>query len=179
MLLLDGIVLGLVLGLLTGGSFARFARVHLKGECLFMPLLAFQLIVPRLATALGLAPAFALALWVTAMCGLIALALWNRHWAGLSIAALGIALNVVVIVANGAMPVSLDAIARLDPKLVPNFDLVHEQLTDETRLQGLADVIAVPGPKWHRGVASPGDLLLSAGAGIFVFSAMRKKSEEG
>jgi hypothetical protein len=178
-LLLDGIVLGLALGLLAGGSFARFSRVHLKGEYLFMPLLAFQLLVPRLATMLGFAPAVALGLWVAAMCGLIALALWNRRWLGLSIAALGIALNVVVIVANGAMPVSLDAIARLDPTLVPQFDLVHEQLTSETRFQGLADVIAFPGPKWHRGVASPGDFLLSAGAGIFVFAAMRKKSEDG
>ena len=177
MLLLDGIVLGLIVGLLAGGSFARFGRVSLKGEYLILPLLIFQLAVPRVASALNIPGVFALGLWVAVMCLLVALALWNRRWIGLTIAALGIALNIVVIVANGAMPVSLDAVARLDPTVVPQFDLVHESLGAETRLAGLADVIAIPGPSWHRGVASPGDILLSAGAGIFVFAAMRKRSE--
>lgn len=178
MLLLDGIVLGIVAGLLAGGSLARFGRVRLKGELAILPLLAFQLIVPRIATAMGFSQGVALGVWVVAMCGLVALALWNRHWVGLVIAALGIALNIVVIVANGGMPVSLDAIASLDASLVPKFDLVHTPLTAETRFPGLADVIAVPGPRWHRGVVSPGDVLLSLGAGFFVFSAMRRKAEK-
>ncbi len=179
MLLLDGIVIGLVGGLLSGGSVVALGRIKLKGEYLLLPLLVFQLLVPRLAGALGLSHVVALGLWVAVMCALVALAVWNRRWLGLVVAALGIALNIVVIVANGAMPVSLDAVARLDPTVVPRFDLVHEQLTAETRFTGLADIIAVPGPGWHRGVASPGDFLLSAGAGMFVFAAMRRKSENG
>ncbi|MCE5191189.1 MAG: DUF5317 domain-containing protein, partial [Actinomycetia bacterium] len=165
MLLLDGIVLGLVIGALSGGSLSRFGRVKLKGEHLLLPLLVFQLAIPRLCDALGLPTRLSLVFWIAVMCALVVLGLWNRRWLGLSIAALGIALNIVVIAANGAMPVSLDAVARLDSKVVPRFDLVHEALTDETRFKGLADIIALPGPAWHRGVASPGDFLLSAGAG--------------
>lgn len=179
MLLLDGIVLGLLIGALSGGSLSRFGQVKLKGEHLLLPLLVFQLAIPRLCDALGLSARLSLVLWIAVMCALVVLALWNWRWLGLSIAALGIALNILVIAANGAMPVSLDAVARLDSKVVPRFDLVHEALTDETRFKGLADVIALPGPAWHRGVASPGDFLLSAGAGVFVFAAMRKKSENG
>jgi len=178
-LLLDGIVLGLLVGVLAGGSLKRFGAVRLKGEYLILPLLAFQLAVPRLATALGLPSRIAFVAWVAVMIGLVALALWNRRWLGLAIAAVGIALNIVVIVANGAMPVSLDAVARLDSTVVPKFDLLHEPLTAETRLEGLADIIPIPGPTWHRGVASVGDLLLFAGAGFFVFAAMREDSEAG
>lgn len=105
MLLLDGIVIGLVVGLLSGGSVVALGRIKLKGEYLLLPLLVFQLLVPRIAGALGLSHAVALGLWVAVMCALVALAVWNRRWLGLVVAALGIALNIVVIVANGAMPV--------------------------------------------------------------------------
>lgn len=175
MLLLDGIILGLLAGLVSGGRLGNLAHAKLKGEAVIIGMLVFQLSVPRLTLLLGLTGSIPLVLWLLSMAALVALALVNWRSAGMVLAALGIALNIVAIGANGAMPVSTEAIARLDPALTPRFDLLHEPLTEETRLIGLTDAIAIPGPVWHRGVTSLGDFFLSFGAGLYVFVAMHEK----
>jgi hypothetical protein len=173
-LLLDGIVLGLIAGLASGGRFKNLAHAKLKGEVAIVAILLFQLSVPRLTTLFELTGSLPLVVWLLSMAALVVLALLNWRYAGMMLAALGITLNILAIAFNGAMPVSLDAIASIDATVKPEFDLLHKAIDEDTRLVGLTDVIAVSGPSWHRGIASLGDFFLILGAGLYLFVAMHE-----
>ncbi|MBS3940662.1 MAG: DUF5317 domain-containing protein [Actinobacteria bacterium] len=84
----------------------------------------------------------------------------NRHLPGLVLVAAGLAANALVMAANGAMPVSPEAIAALgigDVEVPPGK---HILLDASTRLPWLADVIPVPP---LRSIISVGDILLAIG----------------
>lgn len=84
----------------------------------------------------------------------------NRHLPGLILVAAGLAANALVMAANGAMPVSSEAIAALgigDAEVPPGK---HVLLDASTRLPWLADVIPVPP---LRSIISVGDVLLAVG----------------
>lgn len=84
----------------------------------------------------------------------------NRHLPGLVLVAAGLAANALVMAANGAMPVSPDAIAALgigDVEVPPGK---HVLLDASTRLPWLADIIPVPP---LRSIISVGDVVLAAG----------------
>lgn len=91
----------------------------------------------------------------------------NRHLPGMLLAALGLALNVVVITANGGMPVSLEAaqLAGLEGDS-PNLGIKHEVLGPDTVFPWIADVIPLPGLNI---VISVGDVVLAAGIGWLVY----------
>ncbi|MFA9430103.1 DUF5317 domain-containing protein [Egicoccus sp. AB-alg2] len=84
----------------------------------------------------------------------------NRHLPGLVLVAAGLAMNAVVMAANGAMPVSPEAVAALgiDGAVVPPGK--HMLLDDATRLPWLADIIPVPP---IRSIISVGDIVLALG----------------
>lgn len=84
----------------------------------------------------------------------------NRHLPGMLLAGAGLAVNLVVIIANGAMPVSLEAarIAGIETSLATGIG--HEPMTSSTVLAWLGDVIPLPGIGL---VISPGDIVLAAG----------------
>ncbi|KAF0208988.1 MAG: DUF5317 family protein [Actinomycetota bacterium] len=178
MLLLDGIILGLIAGFATRGRLGNLAHAKLKGEFVILGVLLFQLSVPRFTVLLGLTGSLPLILWLVSMATLVALALVNWRSAGMALAALGILLNILAIGFNGAMPVSPEEIARLYPGVTPRFDLLHEPVNEQTRLTGLTDVIAIPGPPWHKGIASLGDFFLTIGAGLYVFVGMHEESSD-
>ncbi len=137
-----------------------------------------QIALPALASRVGLSQPVALGVWLALMAALVVLALVNRDQPGMLVAALGIALNVVVIGFNGGMPVSERAVALVAPgRSAPEYDLLHRALDGETILPFLADVIPVFGPYPHRGVASIGDVLLSGGVGYFLFASMRRRGD--
>jgi len=123
--------------------------------------------------------------WLVMMGVLAAVLFTNarRRWV-LAIAGLGIAVNVLVIGLNGAMPVSLRAtseigIPRATARVVLAADCLHEAMTSETRLPVLGDVIGVPGSRWQRGVVSIGDLLLAGGLAAWVAVASRSRAADG
>jgi hypothetical protein len=179
LLLLDGILLGLVAGLAAGGSLRHLGNIHLRGEALMLLLLIAQFLIPVLAERLEVPKSPALAAWLLTMAGLVLLALWNRHVTGMLLVAIGISLNVLVIGFNSGMPVSLEAVNWLNPGAAPVFDLLHNPLTERTVLAVLADVVPVPGPSWHRGVASIGDFALLFGVALFIHGGMRSVSDAG
>lgn len=182
MILFEVIILCLLLSLVTGGSIRSLEHERLRGELLLLVLLPLQIAWPRVAEALGVGCSTALAVWLLMMVLLVVvLAVNTRHRWVLGLAGLGIALNVLVISLNGGMPVSMrsvseigasraEAIARMET------DCLHEVLDAETSLPVLGDVIAVPGPKWQRAVASVGDLLLAVGLGGWVFIGSRRQA---
>lgn len=97
---------------------------------------------------------------------LVAVLLNKRTIAFIAMAA-GVALNLIVVAANGGMPVLAHAMP------VAATDQIHIRMTAATRLTWLADIIAVPGPV--NMLISPGDILLGAGVFILLFQGMMYK----
>lgn len=179
MILGEIVLLGLLLSLITGGSLKRLQAEPLKGEWLLLALLPVQVLWPRVASSLGLECVVSMLIWLVLMAALAGVCLWNapQRWP-LAIAGLGIALNILVIGLNSAMPVDIRAaseigVPRATARMTFEIDCLHKELTSDTRLPVLADVIAVPGPRWQRGVVSAGDLMLALGLAGWVFAGSR------
>lgn len=100
----------------------------------------------------------------------------NRHLKSLHLVLLGLALNALVIFANGGhMPVSVQILERAGVEgweeiLKARKDAVHTLLDNSTRLPFLGDTIALPP---LRKAVSPGDLLILLGLmGVVVEGAL-------
>lgn len=180
MILAEIILAGLLLGLATGGSLRNLAREPLKGEWALLSLLPLQLLWPAVADRLGMPCALSIIIWLLLMAGLAIVLMLNarRRWM-LAFAALGIALNILVIGLNQAMPVSIKAASEIGAtrsaaREALAGDCLHEEMDDATRVAFLADVVAVPGPPWRRGVLSLGDVLLACGLATWLGAASRR-----
>jgi hypothetical protein len=92
----------------------------------------------------------------------------NVRIPGVALILVGLALNVVVIAANGAMPVSAAAArnAGVEPPGRGVGDVEHELLTDDTVVPWLGDVLSFPGLP---GVFSVGDVVLALGLGHLIY----------
>lgn len=157
-LVLCALAAALVLGLSLGGSWHRLGATRLVRP---------GLVVAALATQVGGAllggPAVPLSLLASAVlvAGFLAS---NRGLRGTGLVALGLGLNALVVLANGAMPVSLEASGRAG---VSTQRLLldggrHEAAGADTRLPWLGDVVPVRAPVRPE-VVSVGDLLVTAG----------------
>ena len=108
----------------------------------------------------------------------------NRHMVGVPLIAIGFFLNALVIIANGAMPVSERAarFAGIDTgAVVAGSDAKHELASSRTVLLPLADVIPLrlTGPvAWAANVYSFGDIVLAAGIGVLVLGGMERAEDE-
>jgi hypothetical protein len=114
---------------------------------------------------------------------LVSLFLLNHQLPGAKLFALGIALNVLVMVANGGwMPVTPEmthfvhpdrpVVEQIRPSRSKNIILPRA----ETNLWILSDMIPVTLP-WRRNAVSVGDVVLVAGAAQFIFQATGKKRD--
>ncbi|MDZ4179653.1 MAG: DUF5317 family protein [Coriobacteriia bacterium] len=180
MILFEVILASLLLSLLAGGSLRHLQDEPLTGEWALLLLLPVQMLWPGASQRLGLGCSLSMIVWLLLMASLAVVLMLNapRRWM-LAFAALGIAANILVIGVNGAMPVSLKAGSEIGgTRVAVRADLgeecLHEAMDEATRLPFLADVIAIPGPVWQRGVLSVGDLLLVLGLGAWVFAASRR-----
>lgn len=108
-------------------------------------------------------------LLVASFVAVIGFLLANRHLPGMWLAAAGVALNAVVIAANGAMPVSPSAVAVVSDSPASFPVGKHAPLDADTRLPWLADVIPVPP---LRSIVSVGDVVLAAGVARLVVTQM-------
>ncbi len=166
-LLLVVLVLALILGRALGGSLARLGALPLTGALLVLLAVAAQV----LGAALGGA-AYRIGLAVSALLAAAFLASNRRR--GTALIALGLASNALVVGVNGAMPVRAAAAERLGLDLAviagPEHPR-HQQMTSQTRLPVLGDVLPVALPVRPE-VVSIGDVLLVAGAGQLVVLGM-------
>src|SRR6187402_1178463 len=185
-MLIDGIVAGLVTGLLAGGHLANLAAVRLRWIGVL-----FLAVVIRFATEWALnagipfAETFRLPLFAASI-GLLLVGLWvNRAQPGLSLAFIGILLNTIAVVVNGGhMPIwrpSLVA-AGFDPNTILSpfhIILASDALNADFLLHAgpIGDILPIPVP-FIRNVASIGDLFLSAGLGFFLFATVLRSPEE-
>jgi hypothetical protein len=147
----------------------------LRGEGFLLGLLVAQVSVPLLRLT-GPGARVAYYCWLATFPFMASIAWLNRRSPGMAILGSGLLLNFVVIAANGGMPVFGEAIAVLkagvQTAVIPPTDFVHVLGTAATHVPWLADVIPLPGPSWLLAIASPGDLLLSAGIVAFLGAAM-------
>lgn len=99
--------------------------------------------------------------------GVAAFVLRNRMLPGILIAVAGLAMNILVISLNGAMPVSRWAADVAGVEAVGDeMGIKHEIAGPETTLAWLGDVIPIP--ETGR-VISAGDVVLAAGIAVLVY----------
>jgi Family of unknown function (DUF5317) len=174
-------LLGFILGIAVGGTLHGWRSVHVKWWFPALAALVLQLFLynPPIDSqpwALAYGPWLFVLAKAILLAVLLANALAQKSFrAAWAIAALGVALNLVVVAANGGyMPQSEQArvAARgstlLDQETTPRLHNV-KPMDDDTRLVLLGDVIAQPSWMPRSNVVSFGDLLLAGGLGVWVF----------
>lgn len=174
MLLLYAIVIGLLIGRAAGGRVSALADIHIRWWALALGGLAFQLLLfgPILADRVGDAGPL---LYVASSALVFLAMLRNLDLPGFPMLALGAALNMLVIVANGGfMPSAphawelLNGVALVPTTAFSNSSLIHAG----TALPLLGDVFALPRPIPLANVFSIGDVLIGLGAAWCVIRSM-------
>jgi hypothetical protein len=119
---------------------------------------------------------------ISSQLALIGLVLFNHRVPGAKIFALGVAFNVIVMVANGGwMPVTPETYHFVHPdRIVPLYTrpVASKNIIlprPKTRLWFLSDIIRVALP-WRRNAVSMGDLLLILGVAFFIFQVTAKNT---
>jgi MFS family permease len=173
-----GIILGLVLGLLAGGSLVNLASVRLR----WVSLIAAAVVIrfgteAALIAGLPLAETLRVPL-LAASFGILLVGLWaNRSYPGLTLAFVGILSNGLVIVVNGGyMPIwepSLVAAGLTPADVSPAIHTLYgpELGPFLLHLGPFADIIPIPFPLIQN-VASIGDVFLTAGLALFLFASI-------
>jgi len=163
-------VIALVAALGRGGSLDRLAGTSFRYPWLVFIGLALQLAVQTVARPF-LDPGPALLLLLGSMALVAIFLLFNLRLAGTGLAAAGLALNVVVIAANGAMPVHAPSADEAGvPISFAEGGVKHEVMDGSTRLPWLGDAIPLAPLET---VLSLGDVLLALGLALFVYRATR------
>ncbi|HEX6675449.1 MAG TPA: DUF5317 family protein [Actinomycetes bacterium] len=177
MLLPVAALAGLLAGLLGGGRIQ-----HLLGRRLRWPLLAVAALAVK---ALGHRPGLATRastpwLYTLALAALVAWVLWQRRrFPGIWLVAAGMAVNLLVVVANGGhMPVRRVLAGHGPPQLLARGSWGQYLVAGPgTRLAWLGDVIHLPGVagRLFPQAYSAGDLLVTAGLLVTLFLATRQR----
>lgn len=160
--------LAVTAGLLTGPG--ALPSLRLRAVRLLVAAAVVQLAAGTVAPGSTAVRVFAL------VCTVVLVGLFvygNSAVPGVPLIALGLLLNVLVITANAAMPVSLSAAARAGlsrADLGLGADALRERETTATRLRLLGDVVPVALPVRPQ-VVSPGDVLVAAGVGLLLLTA--------
>jgi hypothetical protein len=172
---------GAVAGWLNGGSLLRAGTAHLRWLWLAPLALGMQVFLVR--TTGQEVPFWAGPLHVASYVLLLVVVLRNRRQWGMPLIGLGLALNALVIAANGGlMPLSPE---RLEIRHAGSTVAIGERVPGskdvllpraETRLWWLSDTIVLPTGGPLPMVASPGDLVLAAGLAATVYGLMRPEA---
>lgn len=173
MLVLVPLVLGLVIGLAAGGKIGNLANLDFRWPWFVLAVLVIRevVLVNPLNRIDGLQYVYA-----AALAALVVWTAWHiRRLPGVWVVCVGSALNLVVILANGArMPVA----PGLAGVLVQRGHVGQYVLMGSgTNLNWLADWIGFPWPV--KGAYSPGDLLIAVGIGVVVLLGTTHRPEAG
>lgn len=179
------IVLAATFGLMLAGlvcvfgraGLARLADVRLHGS-------ALVLLAGLLQAASVLFQQQRLVLLLAAAVLLLGFGWRNRREIGIGIAIVGIAMNVVVMAANGGtMPISPATLQQMSGSELPAgtaLSYLKSTVTEpeETRLAWLSDHLLLPGPLAQLAAWSIGDVLLLLGAGWFLGQKMKGQTRD-
>ena len=184
-MLIGGIFLGLLLGLLAGGSLANLASIRLRWLGLLLVAIALRFSTDWLLNAdVAIVDALRLPLLATAF-SMLLVGLWaNRDYPGLSLAFVGVLSNTAVIVINGGyMPIYEPSLIAAGFTPADVSSAIHVILPEGLnaafllRLGPLGDVIPIPLPLIAN-VISIGDIFLSAGLAFFLFASVVRTPQE-
>jgi hypothetical protein len=157
---------------LAGGRLSRLADIRVRA--MWAVLLAVALQVAITDAVPGGSHALHVALHIGSYVLDAYFVFANRHLTGVPVVALGAALNVLAIGANGGvMPASASALRISGIAARPGFD--NSAALAHPHLAFLGDIIPVPGP-WPIGnVLSVGDLIIFVGALIVLHHACESR----
>jgi|SRR5450759_1897826 len=168
MLLLVALVIGLLAGIATGGKLGNVANLSIRWPWLVVAALVVReaAILSPLSGVDGVQY-----LYVAALAALVAWTAWHTtRLRGAWIVAIGAALNLLVVIVNGArMPVATELAGRLVERGHIGQYVV---MGSGTNLGWLGDWIGVPGPLG--GAYSPGDVVIAIGIAAVAFFATRQ-----
>jgi len=174
------ILLSVLVGYLVGGRLRGFERLHLRYWWLApigLGLQALPLPEGRHGTDLLVRMVVLGASYLL----LLLFAGVNIRIIGMPLLLVGLALNAVVVIANGGMPVSrhvLEVSGQTEALKLLTADegAKHHIMTSADRLTPLADVIPIPPPIGQ--VASVGDVFVYAGLAWLIVAVMRGRTRE-
>jgi hypothetical protein len=174
-LLLAVVLLSVWLGYVFGGRLHRLESIRPRWWGLVILGLGIQF-VPLPEGVAGTDLAIRTAVLAVSYSLLIAFGLVNVRMPGMFLVVIGLACNMTVIVVNGGMPASAQALIDSGQEDVLVFLQdqgadKHHLLTDEDQLTFLADVIAVPQPIGQ--AVSVGDIFVYMGLIWLIVAAMR------
>ena len=183
-MLILGALLGLLIGLLAGGSLWNLASLRLRMVGLLLGAIVLRFaVVAALDAGIPIAETLRLPLLAAAY-GMLLVGLWaNREYPGLGLALVGVLSNTAVIVINGGyMPIyepSLTAAGFTSADVSAIHVILPEGLNAAflLRLGPLGDVIPIPLPIFQN-VISIGDVFLSVGLAFFLFASVVRTPEE-
>lgn len=165
------VLVGLAAGLLRHGRVANLARLRVRA----WPLLVLGVAGPPVVD--GLAPTTAWPWIAASLAALVGFALANLRLVGMSVVAVGLACNLVPLVANRSMPVRADALVQAG--LVDRADLDRVDLPPARalarpgdRLRFLGDVVPLSATSQ---VLSFGDLIVLVGLADVVSNALLRR----
>ncbi len=160
------VIAGLLTGLFRGGRFENLLNTRL----VWTPVVFFGLVVQTTAELIDV-PA-RLSVFIVGAFVLIVGLCQNLHIRGVSIVVIGLSSNLVAAVANGYVPVRLEALigagkveATIDPDSVVSIGALGQLEDDQTQLGFLGDIVPIG---LIDEVVSFGDLILIAG--LFVLA---------
>jgi hypothetical protein len=162
---------GLAFGFFRRGRLASIARTRIRHPELLAVAIGASLFVDYTESG----PSAAIA--VLGLMGGLAFAVVNLHLAGMTVIAVGIALNLIPIALNGAMPVRPEALVEAEMVTrdeLPRVSLngARELSDDSTRLAFLGDTFPV---RWTNQVVSIGDLVMMVGLADVVANMMIRR----
>ena len=170
---------GVAVGVLRGGSLDNINRVRFRLPWLVFLGLGLQIGIEVAAARFpeiqrGVTGPLVLAISYGCVGAFVVL---NFRFPGALMIGLGLALNLSVILANGAMPVSRWAARVSGSHGAPHLQnsVKHMNMGSDTRLRFLGDIIPVPAI----GVVSVGDVVLGAGVFVLVSYLMAPPSGHG
>ena len=170
-MLLDAAVLTIIVGLIGGGRVGWLKDLGLRAPGVFVAAALVRIALVVMGAREAPATEQIGGVLHVATYLVLLLGLWlNRHLRAVWVVALGVALNVLVIAANGgSMPVDRElAVQAGNTRLVRMMEsprhVIHTPVTAETRLKPLADVLLLPRPYPNPHVFSVGDVFVTIGA---------------
>lgn len=167
------LALATAVGVAAGGRPAALTRVPLAGWRLLAGAAACQVAGSVGVRVSGSGVPYAVGS-LAAVALLIGFLLHNAALPGVPLVALGLLANTVVVLANGAMPVSRWAAARAGVDLTDiagGTDARHVVAGAASSARALGDIVPVRIP-WFPEVVSPGDVLVVAGLALLLVAGL-------
>jgi len=169
--------MGVVLGLIGGGSLSRLFELRLKYEIALLVMLVAQGLARGRFSGTS-ATSMGLAVWCASSVVLVACLAANRGTPGAIVGAAGVLLNVDVVLSNVGMPVvAPSGYGLTDAAVVSGSAGFYHLAGPGTLLAWAGDAVGLAAVG-QRLLLSTGDLLLAVGVIVIVFATMTDRGAQ-